>query len=213
VSRLEKTIVGAALVGVLVTLVGLAIPGEQFRGADARPLTYFVADGDTKSGYHGSDRELAIWALETWARTSGGALQLQPSPESDAVVRLYWPPAGEGQFGEMRPLTVKGQTGAAVFVRTDVDALGLEISLRARRDPLWRDAIVYLTCLHELGHALGLSHSADKRDAMYYFGYGGDIVDYFARYRQRLKSRTDIQITSGLSAVDTERLRALHRQP
>jgi len=88
----------------------------------------------------------------------------------------------------MRPLVTHGRQGAAVFIRADMNALGLEIGLRARRDPLWRESIVYLTCLHETGHALGLAHTADFADIMYSFQFGGDIPDYFGRYRRILAS-------------------------
>ena len=64
-----------------------------------------------------------------------------------------------------------------MYVRADMDGLGPDLSARARQDSLWRDSIVYLTCVHELGHALGLSHTADFRDVMYFFGYGGDIIE------------------------------------
>ena len=74
-----------------------------------------------------------------------------------------------------------------------------------------RDSIVYLTCVHELGHALGLPHTRDYRDIMYYFGYGGDIPNYFQRYRAELRSRRDIANVSGLSSGDVMALKALYR--
>ena len=55
-----------------------------------------------------------------------------------------------------------------------------------------RDTIVYLTCLHESGHALGLVHTRAFADIMYSFQYGGDITAYFERYRVQLKMRADI---------------------
>src|ERR1022692_1981450 len=59
------------------------------------------------------------------------------------------------------------------------------------KDDLLRDTIVYLTCLHESGHALGLAHTNQFADIMYYFGFGGDINEYFGRYRRLLSTRDD----------------------
>lgn len=44
---------------------------------------------------------------------------------------------------------------------------------------------------------------------MYSFGYGGDIVEYFERYRRLLKTRTDIRAHSGISDSDRDTLRNL----
>jgi hypothetical protein len=180
---------------------------------DAKGLvTYFVAEGTPGSQYRASDRELAIWALQTWERSIGGGLKFEPAAaERDALVQVHWVPASAGQYGEMRSLFVNGRRGAAVFVRPDTEALGPDIARLAREDALLRDTIVYLTCLHELGHALGLSHTADYRDIMYFFGYGGDIPGFFTRYRNQLRSRNDIQKVAGLSEADVAAVRGLYR--
>jgi hypothetical protein len=183
--------------------------GWEVERSHAQPtaVTYFIADGAGQRGFRPGDRELASWALEAWRRAATG-LRFEPAKESDALIRLYWREQDSGLYGETQPLMVGGRPGAAVFIQADVTLLGEDIARRASRDPLFRESIVYLTCLHELGHALGLSHTADFRDIMYFFGFGGDIVDYFNRYRTQLRSRSDIATVSGLSDNDKRRITA-----
>jgi hypothetical protein len=172
----------------------------------ARPITYFIDEGTGEAGYRRFDRELAQWAFEAWERSAPTRLKLQPATESSALVRLYWAESHNGQFGETRPLMVEGRRGAIVYIRPDLDALGETIARRASADFLLRESIVYLTCLHELGHAFGLTHSLNADDVMYSLRSGGDIVQYFSRYRQQLRTRNDIAVTAGLSESDVRRL-------
>ena len=189
-------------------------PQALFRPLDiADPIPYFIAKGREKTGFRATDMELARWALAAWQRTSGNAIRFEPAAESSALVRLYWVEPVEGQYGEMESLVVGGRLGAAVYIRPDMDSLGPEIAARASRDGLLRDTIVYLTCVHELGHVLGLAHTRDYRDIMYFFGYGGDIPNYFGRYRAELRSRVDIEKVSGLSAGDVTKLKTLYGLP
>lgn len=173
-------------------------------------MTYFIGPGEPNSEYRASDPELATWALRSWERAVDGALKFEPSAEADAMVQVHWVGPAGGQYGEMRPLLVRGRRGAAVYIRPDTSALGDDIAARAKADPLFRDTIVYLTCVHELGHALGLEHTAAYADIMFFFGYGGDIPGFFGRYRAQLKTRADIAKVSGLSAEDVRRVRALY---
>ncbi len=211
---LRTATVTAGLIPFIIALSTVRASGWQStmpRALDARePITYFISEGRGQTGYRSSDRELALWALEAWQRSSAKSLRLKAAAESQALVRLYWAEPNGGEYGEMRPLIVGGQRGAAVFIRPNVESMGEDIARRARGDMLLRDSIVYLTCLHELGHALGLVHTRDFRDIMYYFGYGGNVVEYFSRYRVQLRSRNDIPAVSGLSDADVSHIQAIY---
>ena len=88
-----------------------------------------------------------------------------------ARIRLYWASAELGLYGETPAILVDGKRARRF--------MSCPRRLRTNGDQLLRDAIVYLTCLHETGHALGLSHTAVFDDIMYSFQYGGDIPEYF----------------------------------
>ena len=203
--------IGVALaVCAFVTAVVAALPPLRPLDASGR-VTYFVDDGPADSGFLTADRQLATWALGAWQRALGNTLRFEPGTRDTALVQLIWVPAAIGEFGETQPLLVHGHAGAAVYIRPDTTALGPDIARRARQDPLFRDTVVYLTCVHELGHALGLPHTASFADIMYAFGYGGDIPEFFMRYRRQLTMRADIARVSGLSPADMAAVRALYR--
>ena len=172
--------------------------------ANDRPLGYFIAGADAIAA-EGTDAELCTWALEDWVRHAEGRLDVMPAAESDSVIRIYLVSPGFARYGEMRPILVGDRRGAEVYVRTETDTLGDGASA-AGQDPLMRDTVVYLTCLHEIGHALGMFHTDVFDDVMYYFGYGGDIPAFFDRYRSRLETRGDIARVSGLSPGDVAQL-------
>ena len=145
------------------------------------------------------DPELGQWALEAWRRESGGEIVLKKSPtEAHARLRLHWANGTSQLYGETEPIMVDGVRGANIYVLP---------SVAPGADPLLRDTIVYLTCVHESGHALGLVHTSNFADIMYSFQYGGDITHYFGRYRELLKTREDIRAHSGVSGADRAALK------
>jgi hypothetical protein len=185
-------------------LLLMVAAGLAARGATLR---YWIEPCPTKeqTDCQAGDPDLAQWALEAWQAASDGALRLERSAKvGSAHIRVYWVNGRSGLYGEARPITVEGVRGSEVYVLPSV-------ARSDDRDSLLRDAIVYLTCLHETGHALGLPHTAGFADIMYSFQYGGDITEYFGRYRRQVETRADIRKHSGISAADRKVLLGLWR--
>lgn len=170
----------------------------------AATLRYWVEPCATpETGCRQGDPELAQWAMEAWQSASAGRLTLEKTTDREkAHIRVFWAGGRGGLYGEARPIIVDGVRGAEVYVLPETGN---------DKDVLLRDAIVYLTCLHETGHALGLQHTAAFADIMYSFQYGGDIPEYFGRYRRQLASRADIRKHAGMSDDDRRRIVELYR--
>jgi hypothetical protein len=155
--------------------------------ASATTLRYWI-DACTRpeSGCRPADPELAQWALEAWQSAAAGKLTFEKASDpAKAQIRIHWVTTRDGLYGEA--------VGGDVYVRAEAG------------DGLMRESIVYLTCLHETGHALGMSHTDAFADIMYSFQYGGDIKEYFERYRRLLTKREDIRRNLGMSTDDRRR--------
>lgn len=196
----------------IATLVLLLTLVSQFRPLDAsKPVPFWIGEGRSVAGFEPGDRDLAKYAIDAWSASTSGKLKFtEASDEASALLRVRWISANEGLFGEAQPIQVQGRVGSIVYIMPDVRQLGRPLSDQAAEDKLLRDTIVYLTCVHEIGHAVGLPHTRDFADIMYSFGFGGDLVEYFMRYRRLLRERADIRQHSGLSARDATVLRSLY---
>ncbi|WP_031498908.1 matrixin family metalloprotease [Bryobacter aggregatus] len=153
--------------------------------------------------------ELAQWAMERWAAASGGALQVKKvTTAEEAEIRFYWvDPLRRGLYGQALSFRKDGKELADVVINPSVDSLGEDMKAAVAKDPLYADVILFLTCVHESGHALGLLHTRKYEEIMYSFEHGGDFTEYFARFRRRLKTFEDIRQTSPLAPGDIVQLK------
>lgn len=152
--------------------------------------------------------DLATFAMEGWARASSGKLTVQKvdAPE-DADLRFYFvTPRTSGLYGQSIPRREGDRIVYQLVINTSIAGLGPDMLAATKADPLLADVILYLTCVHESGHALGLDHTRNFADIMYSFEYGGDFVEYFARFRRQLKSRNDMSRLAPISPGDSQQL-------
>jgi hypothetical protein len=147
--------------------------------------------------------DMVTRAVRTWSGAAGGHFTLRGTTvEREAAIRVSFI-QDRSRYGETAPRV--DRSGA--IVSADVYINGSNAG-----DLLDQRIILYLTALHELGHAIGLPHTSNFGDIMYAFRLPGDGERYFGAYRRRVKGVADIGTAkaTGLSPDDLTALRTLY---
>jgi hypothetical protein len=158
----------AATAGYLNELI--AQEGKHRWAASHLPLKVFIDSGAGVPGYRPNFDSIMVSALDEWIKTSQGILSWQrvASAEQANIVITWTSVRTERPEGTEAGLT-KTTTRMNPITREGVIAkvnMHIVTQLPGRA---FSDADIKKTCLHEIGHALGLQgHSPNAGDIMYY---------------------------------------------
>jgi tetratricopeptide (TPR) repeat protein len=130
------------------------------------PITVYIADGSTSSGYRESFRTILKRSFEDWARASSGQVSfIMVNTPAAARLKCFW-------TDKISDLTNNSEAGETKITADqdsikNVEIVFLTVPL-SKSVPLSDNAFRQVA-LHELGHALGMrSHSSNPEDIMFY---------------------------------------------
>jgi hypothetical protein len=187
--------VSHALLGFAILAALAAVPSAQF--SPRWPPGYRIPVWIGESSERVDDPLMVERAMRVWSDAAAGRFTLARTTDAAAArVRVRFA-TGDATFGEASPVADRSSgfiTGADIAIAANLEA-----------DPLLQRVIIYLTALHELGHALGLRHTSRFDDIMYLFRRPDAV-------RRRIRTEADIGApgATGLSEGDLVALRALY---
>lgn len=137
--------------------------------ADSLPIRVFIAPGTGVKGFQPKFKSYITHALDTWCVSSGKKLTYKiVKDRSKANLTVDWTTDpidhNDGKPGLAAGVTRLEWDGDRIQ-KAKVEILTVETY--ARSNPVPKEVCAFV-CLHEIGHALGISHSTYLYDVMYF---------------------------------------------
>jgi len=147
------------------------------------PLKVYIQDGSQIAGYRSQFRDILLSAFYSWTDASGGKLNFtKATSEKEADIICIWTKTlkADAELPSRRP-----NSGASIYEEFEEAGTGYINILKVRiKIPIVSptnglvvtDAEMRCTCLHEIGHALGIDiHSPNTADMMCRFNNASKV--------------------------------------
>lgn len=127
-----------------------------------QPLKVYIGSGDYVPGYRDEIKKFMLEAMDVWSANSGGRLKFKLTDDIDnaQIICLF------GDDGDTALASASGYTqafGGSAYITNSLIKIKTEVAGSPLSDEDFR-----ITAIHELGHALGLGHSKNEKDIMYF---------------------------------------------
>jgi TonB family protein len=138
---------------------------------DRFPLKMFFSPATGVRGYHATYNSWLFNAVNTWLEATGQSLQcVTCDSEDQADIVCKWSDDRKEVAGMEQGLTTPSLTKtSATDAEWQIGKVSIEIwTVDATGRSIADPSFIKAACMHEAGHALGLSHSPNNEDVMFF---------------------------------------------